>query len=478
MKALRIIGRALIIIVLLWFMFFAWLFSVTGLRKLWFKATRWGVPYEPLRNEALVRRVFEILGPTFIKLGQVIASSPGLFPKRYSEEFAKCLDRVPPFKLEVLKRTIHEDLGDSVDNVFESFEETPLGSASIAQVHAATLSSGERVVVKVQRPGILAKVDADLWWMKRGAWILDKLFKGARLANVKGVIADFDRTIHEELDFRKEAANLTEFNELMDHHKVTDVKAPKPVDELVTERVLTMERFDGFKADDVGPILAAGIDPEVYIRKGLRAWLLTMMLHGFFHGDAHAGNLMLLPQGPAVGFLDFGIIGRFTTEQRHQVLRYVLAFAVQDYEELADVMSDIGSIEAEKIDREAFVKDLHRTYGPLIEKNVADIKYEEILPDISRVAYQYGVKLPSEFLLILKQLLFFDRYAKLAAPNLNVFSDPYLVDFLFTPAAMQSGLDFNVLMPLLQKVQQRFAEAQAKDAAAAAAKEASGAPAA
>jgi predicted unusual protein kinase regulating ubiquinone biosynthesis (AarF/ABC1/UbiB family) len=230
---------------------------------------------------------------------------------------------------------------------------------------------------------------------------------------------------------------------------------------MVTRRVLVMERFNGLKADDAVGIRAAGIDAEDYLRKGLRAWLMTVALHGFFHGDAHAGNLMILPDGPAIGFLDFGNIGRFTDKQRMQVIRYVLAFSAQDYEALADIMAEIGAVESANIDKAKFVADLERVYSPLIEKKITDIKYEELLPEITAVAYRWGVKLPSEFLLILKQLLFFDRYAKIAAPNLNVFSDYSLVDFLFTPAAQKAGLDFNVLMPLLMQIQARFKAQQA-----------------
>jgi len=469
MKALRIIWRAFQISFVLLAMFWAWLYSQTGIRKLVWRTFLRARPYEALENPRILRLAFEKLGPSFIKLGQVIASSPGLFPKRYSDEFQYCLDRVKPFPVPDLKATIERELGKPISALFASFEEAPLGSASIAQVHGATLDgvdgSAQEVVVKVQRPSIRNKVDADVWWMRRGAWVAEKLFKGARLSNVRGVIEDFDRTIHEEIDFRMEGRNLSEFNVLMHKYGIVDVIAPAPVDGMVTERVLVMGRFHGLKADDRTGILAAGIDPEVYLRKGLRAWLMTMALDGFFHGDAHAGNLMMLPnavtvngkQVAAVGLLDFGIIGRFTTLQRHQVLRYVLAFTAQDYEALAAVMTEIGAIDP-KVDRTNIVSDLARVYSPLIEKNLADIKYEEVLPDITAMAFRYGIRLPSEFLLILKQLLFFDRYAKLMAPNLNVFSDWALVDFLFGPLAVKSGLDFNVLFPLLQRVQKKFAE--------------------
>jgi len=458
----RIIVRFLFISLVLWGMFFAWVYSQTGLRKL----VRRGILrepaniYEPLENPRIVRRAFETLGPTFLKLGQLIASSPGLFPRRYADEFQYCLDRVRPFQVPTLKLKIERELGKPIEELFKTFEDKPLGSASIAQVHGATLPDGTEVVVKVQRPRIRSRVDADLFFMRVGAWFLSKVSRAAELNNARGIVSDFDRTIHEEIDFNKEGANQTEFNQLMQKYGIDDCMAPTPVPGMVTDQVLVMGRFRGFKADDRDNIVRAGIDPEVFLRKGLRAWLMTVVLDGFFHGDAHAGNLMMLPAGEyrpkaAIGFLDFGIIGRFTDTQRHQVVQYVLAFTAGDYEQLAAVMLEIGAIK-DGIDRSQLVKDLAKVYGPLIEMNLADLKYEEVLPAITALAFRYGIRLPSEFLLILKQLLFFDRYAKLMAPKLNVFSDFGLVDFLFGPLALKSGLDFNKIMPLLMKIQAKF----------------------
>jgi predicted unusual protein kinase regulating ubiquinone biosynthesis (AarF/ABC1/UbiB family) len=463
----RVPARALRIAAILLSMFFAWIVERTGLRWLLWRLRGATEPFAPRPNEALVRVGFERMGPTFIKLGQVVASSPGLFPKRYSVEFQKCLDQVPPFDLAQLRAIVAQSLGAPIDTLFASMEDTTLGSASIAQVHGAVLHDGSDVVVKVQRPGIADTVDADIWWMRRGAALLERMFEGARLANLSGVISDFDRTIHEELDFRREAENQREFNQIMAQHGITDVRAPVPVDRMVTERVLVMERFFGIKADDPEGLRAAGIDPETYLRKGLRAWLLTVMLHGYFHGDAHAGNLMMLPQGPACGFLDFGIIGRFTDAQRHTVMRYVLAFAAKDYDALADVIIEIGAVHA-SVDRAGLVRDLCALYSPLVDMAMSEIRYEDLLPEATRVSYRHGIMLPSEFLLILKQMLFFDGYAKAAAPGLNVFSDFYLVDFLFTPAAAKAGIDFNLMMPLMRQIQARHQEKLAESAAKAA----------
>lgn len=430
--------------------------SVVGLRKLWWMLTGRGSGYRALSAAAELRRLFEDLGPTFIKFGQIIASSPGLFPDALSAEFQRCLDQVPPFALDDVHRIIEADLGAPHDALFESFDPVPIAAASIAQVHAATLPGGVAVVVKVQRPGIADRVDGDLFFMKLGARTVSLFSRAARAANVVGVVEDFARTIHEEMDFRAEARNMEEFNGLMAKHSVKGVRAPAVYWDHTARNVLTMERFYGFKADDVGAAREHSIDTEKHLRVGMRAWLLTVLLHGFFHGDVHAGNLMFLPATKEIGFLDFGIIGRFSDEQRHMVMRYILSFAAQDFEGLARVLVEMGSAPAH-VDIPGFGRDLEETYSPLLRMNLADIQYGDMITKSTRTALKYGVTLPREFLLILKQMLFFDRYARLAAPTLNVFNDIYLVDFLFTPMAKEAGIDTGAIMGLLLKIQARTA---------------------
>ena len=416
-----------------------------------------------------MREAFEELGPTYIKLGQIIASSPGLFPPNYVQEFQKCLDAVPEFPFVQVKSIVEAELGCPIEDVFESLDEKPIAAASIAQVHGARLKDGTDVVIKVQRPHIAERVDADLWFMGVQARIGEFFSHDLRLANATGVIKDFHQTIHEELDFNVEGRNMDEFNAIMVEHKMDDrVCAPKVHWDQTSRRLLTMERFYGYKADDMDKAKELGLDTEQWLRTGMRAWNMTMMLHGFFHGDVHAGNLMFLPERGQLGFIDFGIVGRFSLEQRMQVLRYILSFSVQDYRELATVMVEMGGFEdTGKLDMDAVVADMERVYSPLLERSLAQLEYGKILPDIMANSRKHGIRMPREFILILKQLLYFDRYATLAAPNLNVFNDPYLVDFLFTPAATKSGLNLSEIGKLLMAVQkagmaQRAAEAKAK----------------
>jgi predicted unusual protein kinase regulating ubiquinone biosynthesis (AarF/ABC1/UbiB family) len=382
---------------------------------------------KPHAAPVIVRRSFEDLGPTYIKLGQLVASSQGLFPERYCTEFRKCLDRVRPFPYAEVQRIVREELQRDTAEVFEFIDREPLASASIAQVHAARLRGGQDVVIKVQRPKIDEVVEADLRVLRLAARIMSVVPIG-ELANPRGVVEDFESNIREELDFRLEAGNMTEFNRIMVEHGQTQVVAPKAVSELTTRRVLVMERFFGYRVDDVEALRAAKFDGEEKLLLGMRAWFQCMILHGFFHGDVHAGNLMALSDG-RIGFLDFGIVGRFPRERRDQVTDYLLAFATGDFRKLADVLAAMGSTSA-KVDLDVLAKDLAEAYAPMMASEGSAMKYADIIPATMRTAIHHGLRMPRDFVLVVKQMLYFDRYAKILAPGLNVFRDPRIVGAL------------------------------------------------
>jgi predicted unusual protein kinase regulating ubiquinone biosynthesis (AarF/ABC1/UbiB family) len=373
----------------------------------------------------VLRRLCEDLGPTFIKFGQIVASSAGMFPRRYSEEFQKCLDRVRPFGFDEVQKILQSELGPDAARL-TAIDPIPLASASIAQVHTARLDGEIDVVVKVQRPGLTSRVRADMRILRTLGAVAEKLVKDVELANPVGIVDDFAATLEEELDFRKEAQNLERFAEIMKllHH--SDVRAPKPYLELTTPKVLVMERFHGTRVDDAEKIRALKVDAEAKLIKGMKAWFQCVLFHGFFHGDVHAGNLMLLDNGD-VGFLDFGIVGRFTQKQQRLVTDYIVAFATADYKALAQVILDMGGLARKLENMEQFVADLKDAYSPLLKMSFGDLNYADLLPTLQRVASRHRMKLPKEFVLITKQMLYFDRYAKLLAPQLNVFTDPRLV---------------------------------------------------
>jgi aarF domain-containing kinase len=405
--------------------FFLWLTDALFLRKLGYIVTGQGSKYVQLTRPALIRMWCEDLGPTFIKFGQIIASSAGMFPDPYVKEFQKVLDRVKPFSFEDVKRTLDEELGAEKAAHLVDIQPKQLASASIAQVHTAKLRDGTQVVIKVQRPGIIARCMADMKIMRFLAGMVAKFKKNAELANPVGVVDDFTKTLTEELDFRKEAENLDKFNDIMRELGHKHIHAPVPHHEYTTRKVLVMERFSGLRVDSFDEIKARGIDGEGKLVDGLRAWFQCVVFYGFFHGDVHAGNLMLLDD-ETIGFLDFGIVGRFDDKSRYLVTDYMIAFAMGNYKRLAEIIIEMAGA-PDALDIEAFVKDLGETYSPLLTLSFGEVNYANFLPGIQKTATRHKMRMPNEFILITKQLLYFDRYAKSLAPKLNVFTDQRLV---------------------------------------------------
>jgi aarF domain-containing kinase len=398
-----------------------WFGGLLGLRRL--ASAIAGRTHEPLNRPMMLRLIFEDLGPTYIKLGQIIASSPGLFTEPYVVEFRKCLDRVRPFPFPEAMAILREELGETAEDL--EIEAEPLASASVAQVHGARSGRGEDLVVKVQRPGIRHRIQADLRIMRFWAKLAAALLPTVRLANPVGIIEDFGKTIAEELDFILEGKNIDEFNRIMKELGHEKICAPVVIWERTTKRVLTMERFYGHNVDDIEAIKAAqisNVDAEAKLLDGMRAWFQCVMFYGLFHGDVHAGNLMWLDDG-RIGFLDFGIVGRFDDQQRKMVTRYVMAFATGQFRQLAEVMVEMGSAR-QNIDVDVLAQDVERAYAPVRQMSFGEMKYIDLLPNILRMARTHQLRLPREFILIVKQVLYFDRYAKLLAPELNVFTDP------------------------------------------------------
>jgi aarF domain-containing kinase len=402
-----------------------WISDLVGLRKLWMGLTGRAAKYQRLTRPMLVRLWCEDMGPTFIKFGQIVASSAGMFPDAYVKEFQKVLDRVKPFPFDDVQRTLDEELGREKAAHLVDIAQKQLASASIAQVHAAKLRDGTPIVIKVQRPGIVARCMADMKLMRMLAGLVARMKKSAELANPVGVVDDFTKTLTEELDFRKEAANLDRFNEIMRELGHKHIRAPVPHHEYTTRKVLVMEQFIGLRVDRFDEIKRRGIDGESKLVDGLRAWFQCVVFYGFFHGDVHAGNLMLLDDD-TIGFLDFGIVGRFDDRERYLVTDYMIAFASGNYRRLAEIICEMSGTPP-GLDMDHLVADLGETYRPLLTLSFGEVNYAEFLPGIQRTATRHNMRMPNEFILITKQLLYFDRYAKALAPKLNVFTDPRLV---------------------------------------------------
>ncbi len=311
---------------------------------------------------ARLRRAVERLGPTYIKLGQIISSGEGLFPAELVSEFKQCRDQVPAEPFDTVRTVVEDDLGVPLEHIFSSFDTSPLAAASIAQVHAATLRTGERVVVKVQRPSVTRLVRKDLRVM---AWLAPHLVGRipiASLANPPALVELFAETIVEELDFRMEAANMIDIAVMLHELKQTGYVVPRPHPTLITRRVLVMERIDGFNFDDVAGMKDAGVDTEAVVRTAMIALIEGALVYGVFHGDLHGGNLFVLPDG-RTALLDFGIVGRLSGDRRLAFLRMMVCATTNDVRGQLEAMRDLGALPADT-DLDAVIRDLAARSGP------------------------------------------------------------------------------------------------------------------
>lgn len=382
----------------------------------------------------------ERLGATYIKLGQFVASSPSLFPKEYVLEFQKCLDSTEPLKWNVVKSIIEKETG-SISKNFAFIDEKPLASASIAQVHAAKLRSGEDVVIKVQKPRIDELLKADLNFIYIASRVLEFLQPDFERTSLSAVAGDIKSSMLEELDFQKEANNIEEFRDFLKAQGLDDVAtAPSVYRSLTTKRVLTMERLRGVSMIDADSISSITNDPESVIITALNTWTSSVMNMPWFHADVHSGNLLVLDDG-RVGFIDFGMVGRVGEKTFKAVSELSTAMAVGDYEGMAEALLNMGATD-DNVDVQKFGRDIEQVMSDMakVQPDVASvgisgdgtvsaaISFDEdeitnMLLKIVDVTEDNGLKLPREFGLLVKQSLYFDRYLKILAPGLDIASD-------------------------------------------------------
>ena len=368
-----------------------------------------------------LRHAAEALGPTYIKLGQIISSGEGLFPDELVEEFKLCRDQVTPETFDDVRAVVEADLGATIEATFAWFDRTPLAAASIAQVHAARLHTGEPVVVKVQRPQVASLVRKDLRAM---AWLAPHLVGRipiAALANPPALVELFAETIVEELDFRLEAANMLDIAEVLADLGQRGYVVPRPHPRLVTRRVLVMERLSGFKFDDVAGMHEAGIDTEAVVRTGMVAFMEGAMIHGLFHGDLHGGNLFVLPDG-RTALLDFGIVGRLDDRRRQAFLRLMLGATTNDVKGQLAALRDLGALPADT-DLRAVIKDLRLDQPPV---DPTTLSGEELVKEVQRIVkalLAYGARMPKELMLYVKNMVFLDGAIARLAPDLDILAE-------------------------------------------------------
>jgi ubiquinone biosynthesis protein len=388
-----------------------------------------------------VRLTIEELGPTFIKLGQILSTRADLVPANYRAELIKLQDAAPPVPEDQIRAELLEELGRPIEDAFRSFDFTPLASASIGQAHAATLLDGTEVVVKLRRPGALALVTEDLRILQDLAQRASQHWEAARDYDLVGIAQEFAQTLRTEFDYIHEAHSIERIAENFADDDAIHI--PGVYWELTTARMLTLERIYGCKITDFACIEAEGLSRTAIARRAAYL-LLTMILdHGFFHADPHPGNV-LIEQDGHIGLIDFGMVGTVDAATQGKLLRLVMGITEKNAGALADVLLDLGITRAH-VDRNALRRDVQRLLDRYGDSVIGDVPVGAFLTEVMEAIRRQHIRLPSDLALLFKTLAMGEGLAKELDPGFNLLEvyipiTQELVRRQITPAAWTKQL--------------------------------------
>lgn len=407
--------------------------SVARIGETAFFAAKAGYKYavEKPSNAKLMRETFESLGSTYIKLGQFIASTPSLFPREYVEEFQGCLDQTPTLPFSYIQGVLDSEFeGRDLGQIFASIDEKPLASASIAQVHAAKLITGEDVVIKVQKPGVETILYTDLNVVHWATRMFERAIPKVKFASLSDIVEEIKIRMIREVDFIEEAQNLDDFTAYLELTNNKAATAPKVYHQFSTRRVLTMERLYGVSLTDFDVVKQYSKDPSQVLITAMNTWFGSLMLCKSFHADLHAGNLMLLEDG-RIGFIDFGIVGQLNPQVWTACLAFMDALQKTDYTAMAENMLKMGMTDTQ-VDTTVLAQDLERLFSGVLLADPQDIlaskpsDLNDIMLDVVAVGERHGIKFPRDFALLFKQMLYFDRFMRILAPYTDIYADQRL----------------------------------------------------
>ncbi|MDD2769091.1 MAG: AarF/UbiB family protein [Methylococcus sp.] len=366
---------------------------------------------------ARMRRALEEMGPSFIKLGQILSTRVDLLPPEWIEELSHLQRRVPPLPFESLRQQLETDLGGPVSELFVEFDTQPIAAASIAQVHRARLHSGEDVVVKIRRPGITKTIDADLRLMAKLAKLIEFELPELDYLRPGEIVRQFGLSIHRELDFVNECRNTDRL--AANFRGDSRILIPKVYWQYVRERVCVLDYVHGINAMDIDAIRAAGLDQRTLARVGADAMLKMILLDGFFHADPHHGNLLYLPDH-RIAFLDFGMVGRLPELRRHQLVDLLSAIVGQNAQTAADVLLEwAGSV---NVDPDLLIADMDNLIDDYHGATLGQLSLTQMLTDLTQLMRQHRLALPPDLTLLFRALIALDGIGKQNDPDFDIFT--------------------------------------------------------
>ncbi len=358
----------------------------------------------------------ENLGPTFIKLGQVLSTRADLLPPAYLEALSRLQDEIEPFPFPDVQQIIEEELGARLSKAFSVFEETPLAAASLGQVHRAALRDGRIVAVKVQRPGVAETVAKDIEAIDEIARLLDARTDAGRRYDLTGMVDEFRNAITLELDYVREADNLRMIGKNLDEFKL--IVVPQPVDGYTSKRVLTMDYVSGTKVTAISPVAKLELQRDVLADTLVQAYLKQIVLDGVFHADPHPGNVLVTDEGQ-LALIDLGMIGRISPHMQERLLKLLLAVSEGRGEDAAEVAITLGEKLPEFNDA-GFRRDISSLVGRVGHQNIGQFQIGRVFLELSQVINNNAMRAPADLTLLGKTLLNLDEVARALDPELNV----------------------------------------------------------
>ncbi len=380
------------------------------------------VQVEELTIPQRVRHTLEELGPTFIKLGQLLSTRPDLLPPPYIIELGKLLDAAPPVPLEEISQTVEEELGAPIDEIFKHFEAKPIASASIGQVHRATLHDGKEVAVKVQRPDIEGTIEADLDLLLRQARFVESRSETLRQYGLVDIVQEFAQSLRDELDYTIEGRYADRLHELLEEESVL---IPEVYWGLTTSRVITLEHLEGIKLTQIQKLADVGYDLHTVAVQITQLYLRQLFVHGIFHADPHPANVLICDG--QIGLVDFGVLGYLTPQMKRDLGDLLFAVVQKDADQVARIIMRIGAVSAGS-DRDALHRDVRRLILQYYNVSLESVPIGQFLRDIMSVTFEHHIRLPSDLALFVRTIIVLEGVTRNLDPSfvLAKYLEPFV----------------------------------------------------